>query len=417
MPGADLVVWNGHTFVVVMQNAGWWDSAKMIWKYGLAPIKTIRLMRSTVGKFLQMYKAPIFPFESLNQAAEELGLLEVTAATGEQFMAENGITGNFGRDVVQASTRVNYATNLNHIHGLEAMVCMAAEGGMAVQGGNWQIFDSMIGASDATTLFNTEVTSMNKERGGRYAVTFEGAGSDLAMQATTQQFDSVILAAPNQFANVDITPRLQHMPDKIPYVKLHVTLFTSPHLLSSAFFGLPANKPAPRAILTTLPKDEKPLQGKQSVGSPGFFSISLLHAVTNPNTGGQEYAYKIFSTSPPNSTFLTQLLGLNQPQEYSAGEIDAESGVSSKDITWMYRKIWSSYPYEYPRVTFEPFKLDDNLWYTSAIESFISTMETSALAGMNVARLVMDKWREELGAVKYGMMLEKEMIGREAGDV
>ena len=36
--------------------------------------------------------------------------------------------------------------------------------------------------------------------------------------------------------------------------------------------------------------------------------------------------------------------------------------------------------------------LDWNLWYTSPIESFISTMETSALAGSNVAKLIVNGW-------------------------
>ena len=35
------------------------------------------------------------------------------------------------------------------------------------------------------------------------------------------------------------------------------------------------------------------------------------------------------------------------------------------------------------------------MWYTSGIESFISTMETSSLMGMNVARLVNDGWKRE----------------------
>jgi prenylcysteine oxidase/farnesylcysteine lyase len=58
----------------------------------------------------------------------------------------------------------------------------------------------------------------------------------------------------------------------------------------------------------------------------------------------------------------------------------------------IHHKLWYSYPREYPRVTFEEIKLDDGLWYTSGIESFISTMETSALSGKNVARLIKDEW-------------------------
>ena len=60
------------------------------------------------------------------------------------------------------------------------------------------------------------------------------------------------------------------------------------------------------------------------------------------------------------------------------------------------------------------------MWYTSGIESFISTMETSSLMGMNVARLVVDRWngkgkgdeeREEM--VSAG----KEGAGREDKDL
>ena len=43
------------------------------------------------------------------------------------------------------------------------------------------------------------------------------------------------------------------------------------------------------------------------------------------------------------------------------------------------------------------------MWYTSGIESFISTMETSSLMGMNVARLVADGWKKE--------MIDKEASG------
>ena len=42
------------------------------------------------------------------------------------------------------------------------------------------------------------------------------------------------------------------------------------------------------------------------------------------------------------------------------------------------------------------------MWYTSGIESFISTMETSSLMGMNVARLVVDGWREKVSNGRVG---------------
>lgn len=63
---------------------------------------------------------------------------------------------------------------------------------------------------------------------------------------------------------------------------------------------------------------------------------------------------------------------------------------SGNVVSWYYHHVWKSYPFEYPRVTFEELELARGFYYTSGIESFISTMETSALMGMNVAQLVID---------------------------
>lgn len=392
IPGAALGVWDGEIFVVVQNGDSWWDIAKLLWKYGLAPVRTINLMKGTVGKFLKMYEGPVFPFSSLTQAVQDVGLLAATAATGEQYMVENGITGPFGTDVVQASTRVNYAQNLKYIHGLEAMVCMAAEGAMAVEGGNWQIFEHMIRASDAIALLETAVTGIERLSNGSYILGTTSTSEDRTTDtADLPLFDAVILAAPYQFANLSKTWQPRHVPDEIPYVKLHVTLFSSPHLLSPSFFNLPPNQAVPKAVLTTLPPNERSRPGPEGCGSPGFFSISLLTAVVHPQTGRQEYIYKIFSPEPPSTTWLARLLGLNRPLEEEADIDQRDQPALSKDaISWMYRKVWHSYPYEYPRVTFEEIKLDKGLWYTSGMESFISTMETSALSGRNVARLLVD---------------------------
>ncbi|KAG9636680.1 putative prenylcysteine lyase, partial [Aureobasidium melanogenum] len=120
--GPVLGIWNGRDFVYMQSSGGsWWDTAKLFWRYGLAPLKTVKLMKATVAKFLKMYEEPYFPWESLSQVAYELGLTAATASTGEQFLDQNGIGKLFAQDIIQASTRVNYAQNLPLIHGLEAM--------------------------------------------------------------------------------------------------------------------------------------------------------------------------------------------------------------------------------------------------------------------------------------------------------
>ncbi|KAI5205870.1 putative prenylcysteine lyase [Aureobasidium subglaciale] len=380
--GPALGIWNGREFVYTQASGGSWrDTAKLFWKYGLAPLKTVNLMKATVGKFLKMYEEPYFPWKSLSQVAYDLGLTDATAFTGEQFLEKNGIGKLFAQDIIQASTRVNYAQNLPLIHGLESMVCMATDGAQAIEGGNWQIFSHMLAAAEANVYLNRTVDKVSKLDESAYVISSKGTPIDSEQQV----FDEVVLAGPYQYSNIDFDPEPRHLPDSIPYVQLHVTLFTSKHKLSPGAFNLPSDELVPQVVLTTLPPGEHHGNGAEGVGSPGFFSISLLRPSmdTRGNRDKLEYVYKVFSPMPLNETFIANILGLAK-----------DESVSEEDVSWMYRKVWHSYPYEYPRVTFEELQLDDGLWYTAGIESFISTMETSSLMGKNIARLMVDGWKE-----------------------
>lgn len=386
-----LGVWNGEKFVFQQSDTsyGWWNIVKLFWKYGMAPYRTQTLMRNTTGQFLKMYDPPYFPFKDLSQTAYELGLTASTSSTGEQFLLANDIKPPFSTDIIQASTRVNYAQNLGQIHGLETMVCMATDGAMSVKGGNWQIFAGMLLASGANVLLNTSVSSITHNSKLHTYTLASTATSELTASTLENTYDNIILATPLQFANLTL-PSSITPPPAIPYVTLHVTLFTSPHVLSPHFFNLPSTASVPTTILTTPPSDPHS-------PSPRFFSISTLRSLSNPHADPprREYLYKIFSAATITPSFLAELLGLDVP--------------SANDVTWIHEKLWQSYPYLPPRVTFEDVQLDGEgrVWYTSGVEGFISTMETSSLMGMNVGRLVVDGWVEEDGGgVREGEAVE-----------
>ncbi|KAL6709422.1 hypothetical protein ACN47E_001357 [Coniothyrium glycines] len=406
----DLGIWNGQEFVIVTRAGDtWWDKAKLLWRYGTAPLWTNRLMKSAVGRFLTMYDEPIFPWKSLSDAVEQVGLLELTGVTGEQYLKANGIGDAFAQEIIQASTRVNYASNLPYIHGLETMVCMATSGAMQISGGNWRIFANMLNASSATLHLSTPITHMAKHPNGTYTLTTSSGTSSL--------FDTVILAAPYQFANLTSSPPPPHIPDSIPYTNLHTTLFASPHALDPTAFHLAPGSPVPQYILTTLPPGEAPPPDTAAAGSPGFFSISISNTGVNPHTAPprREFVYKIFSPERVSAAFLARILGLHNTSSSSSSHSSSSSSSSSPKlaallapttpdadapaplpgVSWIHRKRWHSYPREYPRVTFDAVQLDTALWYTSGVEAFVSTMETSALSGRNVARLVRDAWVEE----------------------
>ncbi|CAL8578008.1 hypothetical protein XPA_003810 [Xanthoria parietina] len=413
-----LGIWDGREFVFTQSDADnqYWNIAKLLWKYGISPIRTQNLMKKTVGSFLKMYDPPSFPFKSIADTAMELGLLDSTTATGQQFLEANGVSGKFGHDIVQAATRVNYAQNLGQIHGLETMVCMAAEGGMSIDGGNWQIFDNMIKDSGATLLLNTTVSTITKDS-GKYAIRATTASLDPApdISSTESNYDIVVLASPLQFSNITFAPPLSSPPPFIPYVSLHVTLFTSPYRLSAAAFNLDSDVKMPTTILTTTPLDVD-----QSETLP-FNSISRLGRVKVPEdyfyplspeghvgcgTRASQYLYKIFSPEPLTQLYIESLLDF----DHTTPDKDNDMQLQDKPISWIHEKRWDAYPYLPPKSRFADIRLsmadkegddarEDGIWYTSGIESFISTMETSSLMGMNVARLVVDEWmKDDTGA-------------------
>ena len=404
-------VWDGTQFVYKQASgsgrwSGYWDVVKLLWKYGMAPIRTQRMSKESTGKFLKMYEAPMFPFVDLTQAVEDLELLEYTSTTGASILEEGGAGGAFAREVVQASTRVNYAQNLGQIHGLEGLVCMAIEGAVAVQGGNWQIFQEMVRRSGARANFDALVTDIAAHDNGTYTVqskkkVSEHVGLDPhfdtsdAFEASShhEQFDTVIMATPLQFSNISFEPQLPNPPEQIPYVTLHVTLFTSPHKLSPVYFSLADQKDVPETIITTLPEglDLGEARGVDAVGPAGFWSISTLRSIRE-NGSRTQYLYKIFSPTPVTGSWLSNVLGFEYSNTTAADPLTA---IPKADVTWAVEKVWHSYPYEVPRTTFSKIRYDwgnaGSLWYTSGIESFISTMETSALMGKNVAKLVADE--------------------------
>lgn len=99
----DLGIWNGHEFVIITTaDDSWWDKAKLLWRYGTAPLRTNRLMKSVVGKFLTMYDEPVFPWKSLSDVVQQVALLEATGVTGEQYLRSHSIGGPFAREIIQA---------------------------------------------------------------------------------------------------------------------------------------------------------------------------------------------------------------------------------------------------------------------------------------------------------------------------
>lgn len=332
--------------IILELDSSWKSYFKLLWRYGRAPLTTLNITKKFVSTFLEFYYDSHFPFPSLDVITHVSGFLYATNVTGEEYFKEAGVSESYYKEMVQAFTRVNYAQNLDQLHAVGTMVSLAANGAMQIKGGNWQIFQHFAESANATIKLSEKVQEL-KSIDGKWTV--------LSGNRTSEVFDQVIIASPWTQANIAGLEKIP-FPDVV-YVKLHVTIFTSTQKLSAKYFGGDSDYEVPGTILTTVSLSKVHLK---------YFSISIHEFL--PDT--KEYVFKIFSKNVVSDEDLLELL-----------DEDAQ-------ITWIHRKVWNSYPYLVPTSQFADFDAAPGLWYLNSMESFISTMETSALAGANVAALI-----------------------------
>lgn len=334
-----LGIYNGHETVFELE---WPDTIwkklviQMARKFGvLSPYRANKLKNEATSRFMKMYNDPYFPWKSLDFVVDAVELREYVNLTAEEWFTEHSVSREYQEQFLQGLTRVNYANNLDVTHSLAAAVCLGAEDGtLSIEGGNNQIFEEMVKRSNANVHLNREVRTITKH-GGKWLVDKE-------------PFDYVVLAAPWGFSGINIEPSVGGTIPSTEYVKLHVH-----YVLTKEPIG--GNETSYSMQLTTATPPLAP---------PKFNSLSHVS-----RTDAGNHLYKLFTREELTNEELSEVFG----------------GAS---ILHNHHRAWYSYPEMKPVDSFAPVELASNLYYTSGMDPFISTMETNALSGKNVAQLI-----------------------------
>lgn len=109
-----VTIWNGEKFVFSESTwaGGFFDSLKLIWKYGFSPLTVRNTVKATVDKFVQLYskeKQALGPHETLKGFAKSLDLDGMAKQSTKSFLKSASVSEPFINDLVGAATRVNYA--------------------------------------------------------------------------------------------------------------------------------------------------------------------------------------------------------------------------------------------------------------------------------------------------------------------
>ncbi|SCZ91966.1 BZ3500_MvSof-1268-A1-R1_Chr5-3g08251 [Microbotryum saponariae] len=357
-PGG-MAIWDGSKFVFTESKGwGWWDNAKMLIRYGRAPLTMRSLVKTTVDNFLGLYKADFVSrgaFSSLFDFARATNLASMSGSTAAGFLINRHKVGAlFVKEMVAAATQVNYGTPVSKIHAVGALVSLAATGASQVVNGNRRIFEHFVAQSGSRLRMGegatvTEIEKIDGDRPKWRVQTSEANRGDVYdVGGDFYHHGIVILAAP--FHQTDIRIRNSDVAKLIPpqpYVQLHVSfVITNLSAPQPSYFGLSDKTKMPKAIFAT--KDTGVAPG------PTFNSLNYLQSLSKEagDQFGQDstwHVVKMFSEDKLAPETLNDIFG--------------EGNVAK---TWT--KTFLAYPQlnpiRDPRKDLAPVRPDSGFYYT-----------------------------------------------------
>ncbi|KAG5573371.1 hypothetical protein H5410_063137 [Solanum commersonii] len=370
-------IWNGREFVfktlsvnsnlpIIQRVVSFANSVLIFFRYGFSLFRMNNFVDNTVNSFLKYYEdfesRPVF--ETVEEMLKWSGLYNLTRRTLQEELLDFRFSPRITEELVTVITRINYGQSIS-ISGLAGAVSLAGSdsGVWSVEGGNRQMAAGLISHSDVKLHLNEEVESVSFIEQNYQLNTTKGK---------SYQCGITVVATPLDEVNIHFLPGIS-----IPERKLQHTYTTFIRgLLNPAYFGLGSVSEVPQLVGTVETPDVP------------FSSISVLKQ-HNEN----DMSYKVFSRKPLDDALLDQIFSVRN----ETIKID-----------------WGAYPHYHAPEVFAPFILDgQHLYYVNAFENAASTMETSAVAAENIARLILSR----LSGQKPASTATLKSFGDDAYDV
>ncbi|KAK2520076.1 Pcyox1 [Columba livia] len=366
-------IYNGEEFV--FEESGWYivNLLKLLWHYGLNPLRLSMWVEDILDKFMRIYRYQThdYAFSSNERLLHALGGNDFTRLlnqTIDEALQKAGFSHKFINEVVCPAMRVNYGQGVTVNAFVGAVSLAGVESGLwSVKGGNKLVCSGLIYASKAEVIPGTVLSIEPKVRPSRSGdpVKLYHVMYNTTSGLTGDTYDIVVIAAPlgRKSANITFKNFDPPVPDFLnPY---HQTVATLVHgRLNASFFGYRDSSAFDfGAIFTT----ENPKLFFNSVGV-----VSPVGDVSGEGKAPLELAiWKVFSKEELTKAQLNLLF-------------------SSYDSVKV--KKWLAYPEYVPPEKCPPIILHDAVYYLNGIERAASAMEMSAIAAKNAALLAFHRW-------------------------
>ncbi|NWX16110.1 PCYOX oxidase, partial [Aegotheles bennettii] len=386
--GSLMGIYNGEEFV--FEESSWYilNLLKLLWHYGLNPLRMYMWVEDILDKFMRIYRYQThdYAFSSNERLLHALGGSDFTRMlnqTIDEAMQEAGFSHKFINEMVCPAMRVNYGQGVN-INGFVGAVSLAgAESGLwSVKGGNKLVCTGLLYAAKAEvipgTVVSIELKTRPKPTGDTvklYQVTYNTTAG-----LTGDTYDIVVIAAPlsRKMANItfrNFEPPIPEFPNLY-----HQTVTTLVHgRLNSSFFGYQ---------------------------DPAAFHFGAIFTMENP---------KLFINSLGVVSPVEDVGGERQPPSPLAiWKVFSQEALTKEQLHLLFSsydsvkvKKWLAYPHYSPPERCPPIILHDHLYYLNGIERVASAMEMSAIAAKNIALLAYHRWHHNTHRVDQEDLHEK----------
>jgi monoamine oxidase len=336
-----VAIWDGHSFRIRGDGSSLRDGIRLLMRYRRSLPRAARLVKGMIHRLEAVYgeldsgRAWSGPEELL----EGLKLRQLCREQADAFFRSHGVSERFVRELADGASRNNYG---QQAAGLNAFVDLVSLAGLGLGGGRLHTLREGNSSVPAGLLEHAGVDLKLGVEVKRIAPSNHAWRLETAA-AGWLDADAVVLAAPLELTGIELEAPGTSATRR-EFAVIHVTFVVG--TLDARFFGV---EQAPDSILTT-----------EDAGS--LLSIQRVSPALNGNA-----VFKLFSREPLGDDLLGRLFRVVRKTE---------------------RLVWQAYPKLSPLGLGAAFRLAPRLYYTSAMESIVSTMETQGIAGTAVANLV-----------------------------
>lgn len=381
-----IAVWDWESHEVLFRT---WPSSmrtflSMMYRYELGfPILGARNeIANAISKFVKIYDmqqtmtlAECFTFRTIQQFLDAVDMLPLSRLTFHEHMVrDRRIQEQFVREVLEPVLRINYMQGARQLSALAGMIGSAGfiRPFCAIKQGTHSLSRSMARDSQSSLKLNREVVHIShNDKTGQYELKWRNSTSHAEEGA--EFFDIVVIATPLEQSNIVFGDTLSaRMPmgtiqRQRPFIKGITTVVVADNINPSVF-NLPS-LPSDNVwyVMTAEPERTDP------VNLP--FNVVGFAGTTHQFSHDGHLVFKLFSHKKISDSMVKSLF----------------PGVQM--ITSHRWDRPGSYPILSPSVSpseeWPPVVLDNHLlYYTSSMESVVSTMETSLISSMNIALLI-----------------------------